>query len=210
MMNLLPKIAAIAVILVVSSAAPQLAAAQLNSNPADRLIRELRDLPAGLSPTGSDERRFAVYGQLHDLGQDALSAIVRGLRDTDVQIRRQVVLFLGFGAFSQSTRRIDFQGCQTCLSAVIAALKDSDSRVRELAAQAVGTFGPIGVQAVPALIDLLKYPDVGSRNTACIGLRILGPPAKDALPALRAALADTHPDVRTLARVAIEKIDLKP
>jgi HEAT repeat protein len=134
-----------------------------------------------------------------------LPALVRGLGDTDVQVRRNVALFLFAGAdWSEKTGLRD---CQACLSALIQVLGDPDTRVRELAAHAVGGFGAKGAPAVPALIRLLKYPDEGSRNTACIGLRSIGPAAKDALPALRDALSDPSADVRVFARRAIESIE---
>jgi HEAT repeat protein len=53
---------------------------------------------------------------------------------------------------------------------------------------------------------LLANPDEGSRNSACIALHGIGPAARDALPALRKALADPSVDVRRFARRAIERI----
>jgi HEAT repeat protein len=99
---------------------------------------------------------------------------------------------------------MDIRGC---LSALIAALADSDARVKELAAQAVGAIGPEASPAVPALIALLGSADEGSRNSACIGLRGIGPSAREALPALRNALSDRSTDVQRFARRAIDAIE---
>jgi hypothetical protein len=60
---------------------------------------------------------------------------------------------------------------------------------------------------VPALIRLLADPDEGARNSACIGLTGIGPPAKEALPALRKTVSDPSKDVRRFAQRAIGTID---
>jgi hypothetical protein len=52
----------------------------------------------------------------------------------------------------------------------------------------------------------LSNPDEGSRNSACIGLRGIGPAAKMALPALRNSLSDPSKDVRRFAELAIKSI----
>ena len=49
----------------------------------------------------------------------------------------------------------------------------------------------------------------GVRNSSCVGLAGIGPPAKEALPALRKALSDPSDDVRRFAQRAIEKIDVQ-
>jgi HEAT repeat protein len=59
---------------------------------------------------------------------------------------------------------------------------------------------------VPELITLLSNPDEGSRNSACIALRGIGPAAKAALPALRNSLSDPSKDVRQFAELAIKSI----
>ncbi len=94
-----------------------------------------------------------------------------------------------------------------CVPALVGALADSDGRVKELAAQAVGATGAAGVSAVPALVGLLASPNEGERNTACIGLAGIGPAAKEALSALKKALSDPSAAVQRFAQRAIEKID---
>ena len=61
--------------------------------------------------------------------------------------------------------------------------------------------------AVPDLITLLSNPDEGSRNSACIALRGIGPGAKPALPALKKSLSDPSKDVRQFAALAIKSIE---
>ncbi len=51
--------------------------------------------------------------------------------------------------------------------------------------------------------------DEGTRNSACMALRFIGPAAKQALPDLRKALSDPGKDVRRFAALAIENIERK-
>jgi HEAT repeat protein len=188
---------------------------QTTPQSAEELVAELRSFPAALPGGGPsngvldrhEERRRAVYDRLWSLGPAALPALNRGLADPDPQIRRNVALFLGAagGTWYEPTRpRFDIQ---PCLTALTAALADSDARVRQLAAQAVGTIGAAARSAVPALISLLASPDEESRNAACIGLAGIGPVAREALPALRRALSDPRADVRRFAQRAIAAIE---
>jgi HEAT repeat protein len=189
---------------------------RVDQSRADELVRQLREFPASLPAAGRsdgsvdpvEERRRRVYAQLRKLGAEALPALASGLGDPDVQVRRNVALFLNVtsGSWSDSSQpRLDIQAC---LPALIAALQDRDARVRGLAAQAIGEIGPNAARAVPALITLLTDSEEGSRNSACIGLTGIGPAAKAALPALRIALSDPSADVRRFAQRAIDKIDV--
>jgi HEAT repeat protein len=179
------------------------------------LVAELRQFPASLPgvapsngvPDPTEQRRRALYDQLWQLGASALPALNRGLADPDVRIRRNVALFLNVAAggwYERTRARLDIRGC---LDALIAALADSDARVKELAAQAIGAIGPEASPAVPALIALLASGDEGSRNSACIGLTGIGPRAREALPALHKALSDSSADVKRFARRAIDTIE---
>ena len=67
-------------------------------------------------------------------------------------------------------------------------------------------MGPAGARAVPLLIDLLTNDDEGSRNSACIALRGIGPPASAAIPALVKALNDPSANVRGFAKQALDSI----
>jgi HEAT repeat protein len=186
-----------------------------NRQPADDLIGELRQFPAGLSAIARsdgtadpiEERRRAIYDRLWTLGPAAVPALNRGLVDPDVQIRRNVALFLGVAGdtwYEPSRPRLDIR---PCLKSLIAALSDTDDRVRALAAQAVGAIGAAASPAVPALITLLSSVDEGSRNSALIGLTKIGPAARAALPAVRQALNDSSADVRRFAQRAIDAIE---
>ena len=88
-------------------------------------------------------------------------------------------------------------------------MEDEDASVRAWSAQAIGAIGRDAAPAVPALIALLANADEGSRNSACIALRGIGPAARDALPVLRKALEDPSVDVRRFAEMAIERIEAR-
>ena len=181
---------------------------------ADQLVQQLREFPASLGPEISsnghsipqEAQRRRVYAQLRELGAGALPALARGLGDPDLQVRRNVALFLAAAAggwYDLNQPRLDITACR---SALIAALKDGDARVRQLAAQAVGEIGRRAAPAVPDLVALLSDPDEGSRNSACIGLAGIGSAAAEAIPALQRALKDPSVDVRRFAQQAIDRI----
>jgi HEAT repeat protein len=183
-------------------------------DPADEVVQQLRQLPTPLPATARsdgtvdpvEQRRRELYGELRRLGADALPPLARGLKDPDVQLRRNVALALNVLAgnwYDRSKERMDIRAA---LPALIAALQDADGSVRAWSAQAIGEIGLDAAQAVPALVMLLGNADEGSRNSACIALYGIGPAAKAALPALEKALSDPSADVRRFAQRAVEKI----
>lgn len=178
------------------------------------IVQQLRDfppaLPGWLRSDGKidplEQRREELYERLRRLGNDALPALTRGLSDPDVRIRRNVALVLTVLAgkwYKPSAPSLDIR---PCLTALITALKDSDSSVRARAAHAIGEIGADAVAAIPALLTLLMNADEGSRIGACIALRGIGPAAKPAMPALKRALDDPSEDVRRFAKQAINSI----
>src|SRR5438132_9098824 len=109
---------------------------------------------SGIAPgegqLSADELRTrAIMKELHDLGRDALPALVLGLQDQVVQLRQNaalILLSLGGGFLAVNQPKIDIG---ETLSALIAALDDSDGRVRAWSAQAIGQIGPDAAAAVP-------------------------------------------------------------
>jgi HEAT repeat protein len=189
--------------------------AQSSPLSADDLVAELRQFRAGLpaiarsdgTPDPVEQRRSTIYDRLWTLGPAAVPALNRGLADPDVQIRRNVALFLNVAGdrwYEPARARLDIR---PCLKALTAALSDTDDRVRALAAQAIGAIGAEASSAVSALTALLSSPDEGSRNGALIGLTRIGPAARSALPAVRNALNDPSADVRRFAQRAIDAIE---
>ena len=182
---------------------------------AEALVDELRQFSASIPglvrsngvPDPTEERRAQVYHHLWELGPAVLPTLNNGLADSDVRLRRNVALFLMVAAGGWYDRTRPPLDIRTSLAPLITALADTDDRVRELAAQAVGAIGSDASPAVPGLIELLGSGEEGSRNTACIGLAGIGPSASAALPALREALSDSSPSVKRVARRAIDSIE---
>lgn len=181
------------------------------------LVRQLGTFQAELdhrvdSRTGQlspvEQRREAIYVKLRMLGEAAVPALQHGLTGSDVQIRRNVALYLVFEGGNYGKHADAALNVTSFLPQLTLALRDEDERVSALSAQALAHVGADAAGAVPDLVRLLKDGREGVRNSACIGLAGIGPAARDALPALRLTLADPSSDVRRFARRAIEKIDL--
>jgi len=193
-------------------AAPQ----QAPSDAATNLVQSLKQfkpaIPGTVPGNGIlepiESLRRQTYDLLWTLGSAAIPALTRGLADPDVRVRQNVALFLNVagGSWYDSERkpRLDIR---PNLSALVKALSDADSRVRGLAAQALGVIGPSAAVAVPTLIRLLASAEEGDRISACIALGQIGAAAREALPDLRKALSDASDDVRRFAGQAIEKIE---
>ncbi len=181
---------------------------------AEELVQALAQFPAALPggapsdgvPSATERLRGEIYDRLWYLGAAALPALCRGLGDPNVQVRRNVALFLGVASGDWYERDRPHLEITDCTPALVEALNDRDSRVRELAAEAVGEIGAEGVSAVPALIGMLGSAREGDRNTACIALAGIGPAAKEALPALEKALSDPSTNVQRFAKRAIQRI----
>ncbi|MDZ8263042.1 HEAT repeat domain-containing protein, partial [Nostoc sp. ChiQUE01b] len=85
---------------------------------------------------------------------------------------------------------------------LIAALKDSDSDVRDYAAEALAKIG--NAEAVPGLIAALKHSKSDVRSSAAEALAKIGNP--EAVRGLIAALKDSKSDVRSSAAWALGNI----
>jgi HEAT repeat protein len=196
--------------------APVAIATQTEPPPdAAALVHQLGQFPAAIDSringsTGrrqpAEEQRDALYTRLRLLGPAAVPALVRGLTDADVQVRRNVALYLGWEGGNYAKRMPQPLDLQPFLKPLVVALRDDDQRVKELSAQALEHVGPAAAVAVPDLLRLLADPSEGLRNSACIALAGIGPAASDGLPALRRALSDPSNDVRRFAQRAIDKI----
>jgi len=186
---------------------------QLQGLAPDVLVEQLRGLPAPMPATGrlpdSEIQRRNIYEELLDWGASSIPSLVRGLKDPDVRLRRNVLLAFdvlggGWWPFECGHAKIDIR---SALPALMVALRDSDSYVRAWAAAAIGDVGANAAEAVPVLTELLEKGDEGSRNSACLALGKIGPAARSALPALRTALSDKSQDVRRFAARAIQLIE---
>ena len=199
-------------------AAAVVAGAAQGASEAPGLVRQLGQFPAAIDPRvqsnigqrmPDEQRREAVYVRLRALAQSAVPALQRGLTDADVQVRRNVALYLGFEGGNYAQHAATPLDVRPFLPQLVMALRDQDERVKALSAQALEHVGVDAVVAVPDLVRMLEDPSEGLRNSACIGLAGIGPAARDALPALRRALTDPSNNVRRFAQRAIDKIAQK-
>ena len=184
---------------------------------ASALVRQLGQFPASIdgriqSNTGQpmpvEQRRDRIYIRLRMLAETAVPALQRGLTDPDVQVRKNVALYLEWEGGNYAKHAPIPLNLRPFLPQLARALRDEDERVKALAAHALAHIGSAAAIAVPDLIRLLGDPSDGLRNSACIGLAGIGPAARAALPALRRALmTDPSITVRGFAHRAIERID---
>jgi hypothetical protein len=150
-------------------------------------------LPPPLPP--AEVKRERVYGELYALGEVGVAALSRGVRHGDASVRSNSVLALmvlseGLWQGGRTLRKSDIRAA---LPALIGALQDRNLRSRGLAAQTIGGLGGAGAEAMPELIKMVTSSDEGIRNSACIGLKGIGPPGNSGD---RAADADWYRAVR--------------
>jgi HEAT repeat protein len=94
---------------------------------------------------------------------------------------------------------------KAAIPALVQALDDPDSTVRDEAEAALSRFGEA---VVPELVEKLKDPDQFVRLRVVSVLGRIGPEAKAALPAVEEAKADPSPFVRAEAEKAALRIGL--
>ena len=86
------------------------------------------------------------------------------------------------------------------------ALYDPDATVKEAAAWALTTMGPLAVEAVPALARALDDSGSAVRLQCCMALGAIGHGAAEAVVQLAQALSDSSIDVRVEAAKALASI----
>ena len=97
----------------------------------------------------------------------------------------------------------------TDINSLVGVLRDParDASAKGDACLQLMDLGPAAAPAVPALVGLLASPEEILRDYAVTTLERIGPPARNALPALRRVAAqDSSPEIRGLARAAIATI----
>jgi HEAT repeat protein len=131
-----------------------------SANDIPRLIQDLKE--------GDENCRAEAAEALGDLGADgkaALPALVSALGDEGERVRQNVLrAIIAIGPDAKAT------------PALTNSLKDSDSLVRALSANALGQLGPLARQSVPALREALHDRDETVKKEAADALRaIVGP-----------------------------------
>ncbi len=130
------------------------------------------------------------------LGKDQ-ALVAQLLRDSDERMRRAAIDFL----------ELLEEGALPSLPEIIDCMASNDKFLRLAAARAIGNIAPEkSLAAVPALAKLVGDIDVGVKQAAMSTLEIMGPLAKDAVPALTQAVAVGDAENRVAALYALMQI----
>lgn len=86
------------------------------------------------------------------------------------------------------------------------AIRNSDPKTRQMAADVLGNVGTSDPAVVPALIEAIKDKNAKVRGAAVLSLSRIGPDAADAAPALQAIANDPDPTVRSHVKLAVERV----
>jgi HEAT repeat protein len=179
-------------------------------------------LTGALQDNEASIRRAAALalGKIGREAKAAVPALIKALEDEDRKVRRSAAEALGqIGCYSALHRHMD----DPLMHALSAASKDRDRDVRNAAADALwasgnrwhhGTYMRVYMMNendVGALIEVIKggrrgEEDVGARCHAAGILGRMGAAAKEAAPALVAALKDKDEDIRFAVAVALVRI----
>jgi HEAT repeat protein len=154
---------------------------------------DVAKLAAQLGSSDREARREAAY-QLQRKGpaaKAALPELIRALDDSDKQVWTNAL-----GAIAAIGP--DARDAVPRLMQAMDGRKPRDSRTRDrgqMLMRSAHALACIGDAAKPALIDALKQDDAGLRIGAAKALGEMGPPAKDALPALMENLSHRDDEV---------------
>src|SRR5262249_37358649 len=134
-----------------------------------------------------------VMARTDDDDEKDVAAMVLRLKSPDSHQRWKAVIDLyDYGPRAKSAA-----------PALADALRDEDGNVGYDAARALGK---LGMAAVPHLVTATRDKSAEVRENAAMGLRDIGPEAKDAVPALVPLLRDPVQDVRGMACGALGAI----
>lgn len=181
---------------------PALVAALQSADPAERLKAAkclgrlgwlARDaLPALVGALADEEPkvRETAAQAIGGMGPDALPALLDILRHDDKYVRRHAVWALGkLGPLARPA-----------ITDLCAALNDPDPRTASGAAQALGSMGADGAEAVPALAEAMRGTNIVLCRLAAKALSQIGAPA---LATLIAHLQHADPFVRGESALAL-------
>ncbi len=158
----------------------------------------VRDESATIDRSGRLETSTIPGMILRLMGPEAKATVpglLEFLKDKDPGLRRTAAFCLG---------QIGPDGKQA-VPALGEALKDKDAHVQIAAARALWSIAKEQA-AIPVLLQAMKSEQVSIRQEAVVALSAIGPGAKEAMPAVVAALADRDLEVRKLAFGALDKM----
>jgi HEAT repeat protein len=139
---------------------------------------------------GEAKVREAAAAAVGQVGPDAVPALARMLRHPDKYVRRNAVW--GLGKLGPLAKAVLPDLCRT--------LADVDPRTASGAAQALGSMGAEGADAIPALTEAMRGTNIVLCRLAAKALSQIGRPA---LPTLVTHLKHHDPFVRGEAAVAL-------
>jgi hypothetical protein len=151
-----------------------------------------------LESRSSRVRKDAVT-RIGEIGVPARQAIPALLRMT-----RQDHIGLRSWAINQGLGHMGIAG----VSAVRPFLRQPE--LRTVAVVTLGEMGSIAAGTVPDLLPLLNDKTWWTRVQVCRALKSMGPAARDALPALHAALLRSDPRCRPAILEAIQVVSMDP
>jgi Protein of unknown function (DUF2961)/HEAT repeats len=153
-----------------------------------------------LARTGAEAWAAAAEARAPAVPSGTVAEIARRLTATDPVIR-------GLAAMALRDRGRE---ALAALAALTAALRDPDSNVRLMSANAIAALGPDGAPAVPALTAScsVKGEEVHVLRSCAAALGAIGKPAASAIPTLR-ELAKI-PRVQWAAELALKSIQAAP
>jgi HEAT repeat protein len=170
---------------------------------------------AGVLASDNAQVRLAAVSQagiLRYIGPDALVTVpglLKALADPDAKLRSaassslsSLALGLDMQGFEPQPKGLGEHG-PAAVEALLAAAKDSDSRVRITVLSTIGNLGEAARPAVPKLTELTRSEDRVTRAGAFMALKGLGPIAADRIPDLIKALREGAERDRTQAAHAI-------
>ncbi len=132
-------------------------------------------------------RRRAVIGQARR-GPEAMPALARALKDSDMLVRRAAV---------NGMRRLD----AAALPGLRQALRNEDMLVRRNAAMSLGQFG---IEAMPLMQQALRDRDPLVRQAAVVAMLAVRPRSAQILATLREVSDDPDPNVRAAVVTALQ------
>ena len=176
----------------------------------EEAVEELRKLGFGIVSQlidawgdGSMAVRWGTSRALYRMGPRVVGDVIMAVGHKNRWVRDEAVLLLHSVVQKEQWQVVDI------LSALVKALEDPESRVRERAAKAMSAYRRNAEEAIPVLIRGLKDQDPFVRMWMAMTLGSIEPTAEAAIPALTEALLDDCPYVRDGASNSLDWIQRK-
>lgn len=139
-----------------------------------------------------------AFGQLLDqFGNGLIPGLVECVGDEDDEIRKLAITLLDVAG----------DAAKDAVPVLVLAVDDADQLVRIAAAHCLAKFGPLAVAAVPSLLPWLQDDHPYVRLLAAVTiLRVAPASGKDAVPVVKAAMAEGDPAMKELIREFLAEI----